>query len=154
MKSPKPITLANSILALATALSLTAFGADTAYNGGKATNPKDLKGKKVVLADVPKLVGIGYFNATAKGIADACAEMTKNGIPTEVSTDAPTEGDIQKQIEFIDNAVSRGVDGIFFAANDPVAISPVLRKALQAGIHVVGYDAESQPDAREWFVQM
>jgi rhamnose transport system substrate-binding protein len=71
-----------------------------------------------------------------------------------VTTDAPTEGDIQKQIEFIDNAVSRGVDGIFFAANDPVAISPVLRKALKAGIHVIGYDAESQPDAREWFAQM
>jgi rhamnose transport system substrate-binding protein len=45
------------------------------------------------------------------------------------------------------------VDGILFAANDPVAISPVLRKALKAGIHVIGYDAESQPDAREWFVQ-
>src|ERR1700746_2016415 len=138
MKSPKPITLANSILALSTALSVTAFGADTAYNGGQATNPKDLKSKKVVLADIPKLVGIGYFNATAKGIADACAEMTKNGVPTDVSTDAPTEGDIQKQIEFIDNAISRGVDGIFFAANDPVAISPVLRKALQAGLPLYG----------------
>jgi len=80
------------------ALSVTAFAADTAYDGGKATNPKDLNGKKVVLSDVPKLVGIGYFNATAKGIADACAEMSKNGIPTDVSTDAPTEGDIQKQM--------------------------------------------------------
>jgi rhamnose transport system substrate-binding protein len=80
--------------------------------------------------------------------------LTKAGLPTEVTTDAPTEGDIQKQIEFIDNAISRGVDGIFFAANDPVAISPVLRKALKAGIHVIGYDAESQPDAREWFAQM
>src|SRR6516165_9590711 len=154
MKSPKPIILANSILALATALSLTAFGADTAYNGGKATNPKDLQGKKVVLADIPKLIGIGYFGATAKGIAEGCAELTKNGLPTEVTTDAPTEGDIQRQIEFIDNAISRGVDGIFFAANDPVAISPVLRKALKAGIHVIGYDAESEPDAREWFLQM
>jgi rhamnose transport system substrate-binding protein len=28
----------------------------------------------------------------------------------------------------------------------------VLKKALEAGIHVVGYDANSQPDAREWFV--
>src|SRR5258708_20260847 len=80
--------------------------------------------------------------------------MSKNGIPTDVNTDAPTEGDIQKQIEFIDNAISKRVDGIFFAANDPVAISPVLRKALKAGIHVIGYDAESQPDAREWFAQM
>src|ERR1700730_11527287 len=138
-------------LAVSTA---SAFAADSAYDGGQAANPKDLKGKKVVLADIPKLIGIGYFNATAKGIAEGCADLTKAGVPTEVTTDAPTEGDIQKQIEFIDNAISRGVDGIFFAANDPVAISPVLRKALKAGIHVIGYDAESEPDAREWFAQM
>src|ERR1700730_2840878 len=138
-------------LAVSTA---SAFAADSAYDGGQAANPKDLKGKKVVLADIPKLIGIGYFNATAKGIAEGCADITKGGVPTEVTTDAPTEGDIQKQVEFIDNAISRGVDGIFFAANDPVAISPVLRKALKAGIHVIGYDAESQPDAREWFLQM
>jgi ABC-type sugar transport system substrate-binding protein len=106
-----------------------------------------------VVADVPKLIGIGYFAATTKGQAEAAAELTKNGLPTEVATDAPTEAAIQKQIEFIDNAISRGVDGILFASNDPVAISPVLRKALKAGIRVVGYDAESQPDAREWFVQ-
>src|SRR5947209_4429853 len=153
MKS-KSLILTKAVLLLAVASVGAAFGADTAYNGGQPTNPKDLKGKKIVLADVPKLIGIGYFNATAKGIAEGCAELTKNGLPTEVTTDAPTIGDIQKQIEFIDNAISRGVDGIFFAANDPVAISPVLRKALKAGIHVIGYDAESDPDAREWFLQM
>ena len=27
-----------------------------------------------------------------------------------------------------------------------------MKKALGKGIHVVGYDANSQPDAREWFV--
>ena len=134
-------------------LCISAYGADTTYDGGQPTNPKDLKGKKIVLADVPKLIGIGYFAATTKGQAEAASELTKNGLPTEVATDAPTEAAIQKQIEFIDNAISRGVDGILFASNDPVAISPVLRKALKAGIRVVGYDAESQPDAREWFVQ-
>src|SRR6478609_6071967 len=135
-------------------LSTTAFGADVAYDGGKAVNHKDLQGKKVVLADVTTMTRIGYFAATAKGIADGYAELTKNGLPTEVTTDAPTERDLQKQVEFIDNAISRGVDGIFFAANDPVAISPVLRKALKAGIHVIGYDADSEPDARCWFAQM
>ena len=44
------------------------------------------------------------------------------------------------------------MNGILFAANDPVAIAPVLQKALDAGIHVVGYDANSVPEAREWFV--
>ena len=28
----------------------------------------------------------------------------------------------------------------------------MLKKALGKGIHVVGYDANSQPDAREWFI--
>ena len=38
------------------------------------------------------------------------------------------------------------------AANDPVAIAPVLKKALSKGINVVGYDANATPDAREWFI--
>jgi rhamnose transport system substrate-binding protein len=163
MTLQKRLLTTGSILLLATLPGMIALAADAppadsgshmAYNGGQPTHPRDLKGKKIVLADVPKLIGIGYFGATAKGIAEGCAEITKNGEQTQVTTDAPTEGDIQKQIEYIDNAISRGVDGIFFAANDPVAISPVLRKALKSGIHVIGYDAESEPDAREWFVQM
>src|ERR1700683_2038059 len=84
-------------------LSTISFGADTAYNGGQPTSPKDLKGKKIVLADVPKLIGIGYFAATAKGIAEGCDDLTQAGIPTEVTTDAPNEGDIQKQVAFIYN---------------------------------------------------
>jgi hypothetical protein len=53
--------LAKTAIVLVTALAATAYGADTAYNGGQPTNPKDLKGKKVVLADVPKLIGIGIL---------------------------------------------------------------------------------------------
>jgi rhamnose transport system substrate-binding protein len=141
------------VLSLVTLLGMPAYGADSSYDGGRPTNPKDIKGKKIVLADVPKLIGIGYFAATTKGEAEAAAELTKNGFQIEVTTDAPTEAAIQKQIEYIDNDISRGMDGILFAANDPTAISPVLRKALKAGLHVIGYDAESQPDAREWFIQ-
>jgi rhamnose transport system substrate-binding protein len=143
------------VLPLAIALlSAPAFGADIPYNGGQPINAKDLKGKKIVLVDVPKLIGIGYFSETAKGIAEGCADQTKNGAPTEVTTEAPADDDITKQVQFIDNQlISRGVDGIFVAAIDPVAISPVLRKALRNGIHVIGYDIESQPNDREWFLQ-
>jgi rhamnose transport system substrate-binding protein len=34
-----------------------------------------------------------------------------------------------------------------------ISVSFLLRKALKAGVRVIGYDAESQPDAREWFIQ-
>jgi rhamnose transport system substrate-binding protein len=118
------------------------------YDGGMAVDAPDLAGQPITLIDIPKLIGIGYFNATSAGIAEAAAELGN----VTVTTDGPTEGDIVQQIEFIERYITQGVDGILFAANDPVAISPVLRDALSQGIHVVGYDAGSEPDAREWFV--
>jgi ABC-type sugar transport system substrate-binding protein len=118
------------------------------YNGGAPTNPPDRKGKKLTVVDIPKLIGIGYFNATSKGIADAAKELGN----VDVKTDGPTKANIDDQITFIDNYITSGVDGILFSANDPVAIAPVLKKALSKGIDVVGYDADASPEARQWFV--
>ncbi len=118
------------------------------YNGGTATGAPDRKGKTINVVDVPKLIGIGYFDATSKGIADAAKELGN----VKVKTDGPTKANIDDQITFLDNYITSGVDGILFAANDPVAIAPVLKKALGKGIMVVGYDADAQPDARQWFV--
>ncbi len=118
------------------------------YNGGQAVNAPDMAGQPITLVDVPKLIGIGYFAATTQGQQEAAAELGN----VTVTTDAPTEANIDEQITFIDNYITQGVNGILFAANDPVAIAPTLQRALEAGIHVVGYDANSTPDAREWFV--
>jgi ABC-type sugar transport system substrate-binding protein len=128
--------------------SKAAAVASKPYDGGKAVGAPDLAGKEITLVDVPKLIGIGYFNATTKGMQEAAKELGN----VKVTTDGPTEAKIDEQIKFIDNYITRGVNGILFAANDPVAIAPVLKKALSKGIHVVGYDANSTPDAREWFV--
>ena len=118
------------------------------YDGGQPTGAPDRSGKEITHIDIPKLVGVGYFAATTEGMRQAAEELGN----VKVSTDGPTEANIDDQVTFIDNYVTRGVDGVLFAANDPVAIAPVLKKALGAGIRVVGYDANSQPDAREWFV--
>lgn len=118
------------------------------YNGGQPVGAPDLAGQEIVLVDVPKLIGIGYFNATSLGMQQAAEELGN----VKVTTDGPTQGDIVQQVAFIEQYITQGVNGILFAANDPVGISPVLRRALESGIHVVGYDANSEPDAREWFV--
>lgn len=119
-----------------------------AYDGGQPVDAPDLAGQPITLVDVPKLIGIGYFNATTLGMQQAAEELGN----VTVTTDGPTEANIDDQITFIDNYITQGVNGILFAANDPVAIAPVLQRALGEGIHVVGYDANSTPDAREWFV--
>ncbi len=118
------------------------------YDGGQPTGAADMSGQEITLVDVPKLIGIGYFAATTQGMEEAAAELGN----VNVRTDGPTEANIDDQITFLDNFITQGVDGLLFAANDPVAIAPVLNKALDNGIHVVGYDANSTPDAREWFV--
>ena len=120
----------------------------SAYDGGMAAAGPDKMGAEITLIDIPKLIGIGYFAATTEGMRQAAEELGN----VKVSTDGPTEANIDDQVTFIDNYITRGVDGILFAANDPVAIAPVLKKALSKGIHVVGYDANAVPDAREWFV--
>ena len=119
-----------------------------AYDGGMVSMAEDKAGMDITVVDVPKLIGIGYFGATTLGQQQAAEELGN----VSVSTDGPTEANIDDQIQVIDSYITQGVDGILFAANDPVAIAPVLRKALEQGIHVVGYDANSEPDARQWFV--
>lgn len=119
-----------------------------AYDGGQPMEAPDKAGQQLTLVDIPKLIGIGYFNATAQGMQEAAVELGN----VEVINDGPTIANIDEQITFIDNYITQGVDGVLFAANDPVAIGPVLQKALDAGIRVVGYDANSVPEAREWFV--
>lgn len=122
--------------------------APAAGAAGMAKNPPNKAGQPITILDVPKLIGIGYFTATAKGMQEAAAELGN----VTVKTDAPTEAKIERQIEFIENDIAQAPDAIVFAANDPVAIAPVLKKALDQGIHVIGYDAGSQDDAREFFV--
>ena len=119
-----------------------------AYDGGMVAMGDDMAGMDIVVVDVPKLIGIGYFGATTLGQQQAAEELGN----VSVSTDGPTDANIDDQIQVIDSYITQGVNGILFAANDPVAIAPVLRRALEAGIYVVGYDANSEPDARQWFV--
>ncbi len=119
------------------------------YDGGQPTDAPDLAGQDLVLVDVPKLIGIGYFDATHLGMQQAAEELGN----VTVIQGGTTEASIDDQVADIENYIAGGeVNGILFAANDPDAISPVLTRALEAGLHVVGYDANSQPGAREWFV--
>lgn len=118
------------------------------YNGGSVVNPPDLTGQTIRVVDIPKLIGVGYFNAARIGMEEAAAELGNY----EYTQDGPTEANIDDQITFIDNYITQGVNAIFYAANDPVAIAPVLQRALEEGIYVVGYDADAIPEARQWFV--
>jgi ribose/xylose/arabinose/galactoside ABC-type transport system permease subunit/ABC-type sugar transport system substrate-binding protein len=104
-------------------------------------------GAPLTVAMMPKSKGNAYFIACRKGAEEAAREL---GI--KLIWDGPTEPDPAKQNEVIDTWITRGVDVIAVAVENRQGISSVLRKARQRGITVLTWDADADPDARDFFV--
>jgi rhamnose transport system permease protein len=104
-------------------------------------------GKKTTVAMMPKSLGNAYFIAAQKGAKDAAKEL---GV--DLIWDGPTDPDPAKQNEIVDTWVTRGVDVIAVACENRDGIASALRKAKSKGIKVLTYDADTQPDARDFFV--
>jgi simple sugar transport system substrate-binding protein/rhamnose transport system substrate-binding protein len=89
---------------------------------------------------MPKLVGIPYFNASETGAVQAGKDLGINVIYT-----GPTTADASEQVRMLEDYISRGVDAICVAPNDAAALTPVLRRAKQAGIKVLDWDTSADP---------
>ena len=64
----------------------------------------------------------------------------------------PLEANAAKQAELIDGLIARHPDALIVSANDPDALVPVLKRAMDAGIVVITYDADVRPEGRDFFV--
>jgi len=104
-------------------------------------------GKQLTIAMMPKSKGNAYFIACRKGADEAAKELN-----VKLLWDGPTDPDPSKQNELIDSWIVRGVDVIAVACENREGISSVLKKARGKGIKVFTYDADSTPDARDFFV--
>ena len=100
-----------------------------------------------VIALMPKAKGDPYF-ITARIGADSAARQ----LGVELLWDGPTELDPAKQNEVVEAWITRGVSAIAVSVENREAISTVLRKARAKGIKVVTWDADADPDARDFFV--
>ena len=105
------------------------------------------KGKKSVIAMMPKAKGDPYFISCRKGAEDAAKELG-----AELLWDGPTDLDPAKQNEVVEAWITRGVDVIAVSVENKEGISTVLRKARAKGIKVVTWDADAEKDARDFFV--
>ncbi|MCS7224629.1 MAG: substrate-binding domain-containing protein [Armatimonadetes bacterium] len=106
------------------------------------------KGKPITVVMIPKIKGIDYFNACERGAKEAAKELGN----VQLIYEGPTEASVERQVEMIEAWLIRKPDVIAVACNDPTAIAPALKKALQAGIKVITYDADARRDARLFFV--
>lgn len=107
----------------------------------------DESGKRLTVALMPKSKGNAYFVSCRSGAEEAAREL---GI--DLLFDGPTEPDPAKQNEIIESWITMGVDVIAAACENKEGISTALRKAREAGIKVITYDSDAEPDARSFFV--
>lgn len=115
-----------------------------APGGGKQEEVATAKKGKLTVAVVPKLVGIPYFNASEQGAKKAGQDLGIDVIYT-----GPTEADAAKQVKVIEDLISKKVDAIAVAPNDAAALTPVLKKAKEAGIKVLDWDTPADPSLVE-----
>lgn len=85
---------------------------------------------------VAKSLGNGFFDAVHKGADEAARELD-----AEVIFVGPTTPTAEGQIETLNSLIAQRVDAIAVSANDPDALVPTLRKAMDRGIKVVSYDS-------------
>ena len=93
---------------------------------------------------VVKSLGNGFFEAANKGAQEAAKEL--GGV--EVIYTGPTKTTAEGQIEVINALIAQKVDAIAISANDPDALVPALKKAMQRGIKVISWDSGVAKDGR------
>jgi rhamnose transport system substrate-binding protein len=92
--------------------------------------------KRVRVGLVAKSLGNGFFDAVHKGAQEAAKELD-----AEVIFVGPTTPTAEGQIETLNSLIAQRVDAIAVSANDPDALAPTLKKAMDRGIKVVSYDS-------------
>lgn len=96
------------------------------------------------IALVVKALGIGFFEAAAKGAEEAAAELGN----VEIIYTGPTDTTAEGQIEVINSLIAQHVDAIAISANDRDALVPALKRAMDRGITVISWDSGVAPEGR------
>ncbi len=140
-----------SIVILAAALIVTGGNfiliKSIQQNGVAPSAPTVAPVKRVTVAMMPKSKGNGYFVACERGAEEAARQF---GV--DLVYDGPTNTDPAEQSRIVETWINRGVDVIAVAVENREGLSTALKKARAKGIKVVTWDADAEPDARDFFV--
>jgi rhamnose transport system substrate-binding protein len=142
--------------ALAAALAIGACGStkndNSSSSGGSSSssgqadsNAQIKSGLKI--AFLPKQINNPYFTISDKGGMEAVKEVKGDGKRV-----GPSDASASSQVSYINTLTSQRVNAIAISANDPNAVVPSLKRAMQQGIKVVSYDSDTAPAGRDIFV--
>lgn len=140
--------LINVILSVSLIVLVAAACSSSGKNesGVASSSPAESAGKRTYFIN-PKMTGPAYWAAAEKGARQAGIDLD-----IEVIYNASTEADSAKQINLIQDMLTRQVLGMAVAPNDGQAVRQIINKAMSDGINVVTWDADSPESDREYYV--
>jgi len=113
-----------------------------ASSGGASPGASSGGGEKPYIAIVSKGSQHQFWQAVEKGATDAAAAMGAT-----ITYEGPaSESEVDKQLTMLQTALDKKPAAICFAALDSKSAGPLLQKAKDAGIPVVGFDSGVDSD--------
>lgn len=137
---------AGALTALAVGVALLASGC-AVDSGTGGTEGGDGGSDNLAITFLPKNLGNPYFDTSSAGAEEAIAEF--DGTFAEVG---PAEATPDSQVSYINTLTQQGVGAIAVSANDPEAICDALNEARDAGVKVVTFDSDTNPECRDLFI--
>ena len=116
--------------------------------GGTPGKPAAGQNAKAKYALIVKSTGNPFMEKMAEGFKKAVEE-----VGGEVINKAPDQPTAEAQIQMIEELISQKVSAIAISANDPDALQPALKKAMDAGIKVLSLDSAVNKDSRIVHIQ-
>jgi rhamnose transport system substrate-binding protein len=133
-----------TILSVILVMSMFAgCGKKAADQGAAPTQGSTDNGAKKKYAIIVKNTGNPYNEKEIEGFKKAVDELGG-----ECITKAPDQPTAEAQIAMIEELISQKVDSIAIAGNDPDALQPALKKAMDQGIKVLSLDSAVNAQSR------
>ena len=117
-------------------MELATLGRARAYDQGDKIKPID---ETLELVFIPKVVH-PWYDVVAAGARKAVDELKASGIDVKVTWDSPPRADVAEHNARIEAQIARRPDGLAVSCLDPATETPLLRKAVDAGINLLTFD--------------
>jgi ribose transport system substrate-binding protein len=108
---------------------------------------------KITIAWIPKALNNPVFEVGKAGAVQKAAELTAAGpVDVEIMYVGPVASDAAEQARVVDDVIARRVDAIAISCDDPTACIDPINRAVDAGIPVMTWDADSPQSKRFTFL--
>lgn len=105
-------------------------------------------GEKIKVYLLPKNKSVSYFTSCDEGAEEAAKELGD----VDLVYDGPTKGEAEVAARLIEQWTLKDATVIAVSPNDPAVVGDAMKKAREAGVKVITWDADAAKDTREFLV--